>query len=193
MGGRGSREATVLVVGLDNAGKTSVLSHMRQSVPAGVVGPTVGARMTEFYTYGTRWRAFDVSGAGRCRSMWPFYYRDARAIIFVVDSCEAARLGIVRDELQTLVDHRDIRERKQPILFLLNKMDAEPEKGEKLSAKRLEKVLQLNKLQNNHAVHVQPSSGATGAGVDDGFRWIADQLGLGRGSGRRGFLGRRRQ
>jgi GTPase SAR1 family protein len=109
--------------------------------------------------------------------MWPTYYRHAQGVIFVIDSCETSRIGLVRDELQHLSEHQDIREGKQPILFFLNKIDAEPDEqdgGEKLSVQRVERILQLGRLKGSHAYHVQPSSGSTGAGVDDGFRWLSE-------------------
>lgn len=35
---------------------------------------------------------FDMSGAGRYRNLWEQYYKDAQAIIFVVDSSDRLRL-----------------------------------------------------------------------------------------------------
>ena len=108
--------------------------------------------------------------------MWPAFFHDAEAIVFVVDAVQTMRIGLVRDELQAITSHPDVKSRRTPILLFLNKMDSEPDHGDKLSVQRLERVLQLQHLQVHHAVHVQPSSGATGAGVDEGFRWLADTL-----------------
>jgi ADP-ribosylation factor-like protein 6 len=41
---------------------------------------------------GLRFTVFDMSGAGRYRSLWELYYREAHAAIFVIDSADRLRL-----------------------------------------------------------------------------------------------------
>ena len=41
---------------------------------------------------GLRVTAFDMSGAGRYRSLWEAYYPEAAAVVFVVDSADRLRL-----------------------------------------------------------------------------------------------------
>lgn len=85
-----------------------------------------------------------MSGAGRYRSLWEHHFKSCQGIVFVIDSSDRMRLGlilfllklffksinycilllvVVRDELDILVQHPDIINRKIPILFFANKMD----------------------------------------------------------------------
>lgn len=47
-----------------------------------------------------------VSGQGRYRNLWEHYYAEAEGIIFVIDSAEAVRMCVVKDELDTLLAHK---------------------------------------------------------------------------------------
>ena len=49
-----------------------------------------------------------MSGQGRYRSLWEQYYRDAEAVIFVVDSSDKLRTVVARDELESLLNHSGI-------------------------------------------------------------------------------------
>lgn len=61
--------------------------------------------------------------AGTYRSLWETYYRDVNAIIFVVDSTDKIRMCVAKDELDSMLAHRDIAGSRIPILFYANKMD----------------------------------------------------------------------
>lgn len=41
---------------------------------------------------GLNFTVFDMSGAGRYRVLWEHYYREAQAVIFVLDSADKLRL-----------------------------------------------------------------------------------------------------
>ena len=63
------------------------------------VVPTVGFSVDEFRKSGCSFTVFDMSGAGRYRNLWTQYYRDAEAVIFVVDTADKLRLAVVKDEV----------------------------------------------------------------------------------------------
>ncbi|KAG7255392.1 hypothetical protein CRUP_015945 [Coryphaenoides rupestris] len=48
---------------------------------------------------------------------------ESHAIIFVVDSGDKLRMVVAKEELDTLLNHQDIRSRRLPMLFLANKID----------------------------------------------------------------------
>ncbi|RVE40631.1 hypothetical protein evm_014718 [Chilo suppressalis] len=92
--GRGRTEVTVLVLGLDNSGKSTLLDALRppeQRVHHSQ--PTVGQQQDHFQSSGVSFSAWDVSGAPRHRALWERHYRRAHAVIFVVDSADHLRLG----------------------------------------------------------------------------------------------------
>ena len=55
---------------------------------------------------------FDMSGQGKSRPLWEHYYRDAHAVIFVVDSTDRLRMEVAREELNNLLQHVDVATRK---------------------------------------------------------------------------------
>lgn len=48
-------------------------------------GPAAACRNVKF-------TVFDMSGAGRYRTLWEQYYKDAQAVIYVIDSADRLRL-----------------------------------------------------------------------------------------------------
>jgi ADP-ribosylation factor-like protein 6 len=61
--------------------------------------------MQKFSTDKVNFTVFDMSGAGKYRSLWEHYYSDVQGIIFVVDSTDAERMDVVKNELFTLLSH----------------------------------------------------------------------------------------
>lgn len=115
--------------------------------------------------------AFDMSGQGRYRGLWEHYYRDCDAVIYVVDSSDRLRMVVARDELEALLQHPDIRDRRLPLLFFANKMDLK----EALSSVKVTMLLGLEKLENKQ-FHICASNAITGEGLADGVEWLTQQL-----------------
>ena len=91
-----------------------------QAVATEVV-PTVGFTVEEFSKDGIDFTVFDMSGQGRYRNLWEHYYKDVAGIMFCIDSTDAIRMCVAKDELDTLLSHADLK--CVPILFFANKMD----------------------------------------------------------------------
>ena len=108
------REANVLVVGLDNSGKSTILNYLkRKEDQVEEIVPTVGYTVErlsgiERNRSGITLTAFDMSGQGRYRNLWEHYYDSVEGIIFVVDSTDALRLVVARDELEMLLKHQQV-------------------------------------------------------------------------------------
>lgn len=93
-GGSSSREHKLIVVGLDNSGKSTILGHLK---PGGATTkvetvPTVGFSQEEFSKGNITFTAFDMSGQGRYRNLWEHYYKECQGIIFCIDSTDKIRL-----------------------------------------------------------------------------------------------------
>ena len=56
--------------------------------------------------YSINFTVFDMSGQGRYRNMWEHYYKEAKAIIFVIDSSDKIRMSVAKDELDQLLKHQ---------------------------------------------------------------------------------------
>jgi ADP-ribosylation factor related protein 1 len=88
----------VLIVGLDYAGKTSVLEQIKtifcgmEPLPPGKITPTIGLNIGKVSIDGANLVFWDVGGARSLRSLWERYYGEAHGLLFVIDAADTARL-----------------------------------------------------------------------------------------------------
>eukprot|EP00753_Platysulcus_tardus_P020983 PLAT8548.1.p1 GENE.PLAT8548.1~~PLAT8548.1.p1 ORF type:complete len:189 (+),score=70.12 PLAT8548.1:25-591(+) len=167
-------EVRIMVVGLDNSGKTTLINHLKPSKGGEhmTTTPTVGFSVEEFSKGSLAFTVFDMSGASGFRSLWEQYYCDISAIIFVVDSTDRVRMCVAKDELQELLAHADIGSRTVPLLLFANKMD-EPSA---LAPEDVMDELDLAETVIDHPWHIQASNALTGEGVEEGIDWLAERL-----------------
>ena len=121
-------QCKVLLVGLDNAGKTTIMNQvMPEEKRYREIVPTTGLRLEQFSisTDGLNadFTVMDMSGASTHRDFWPAYYTTCDAVVFVVDSTDKARIGAAKRELDEMLAHSDMKERRVPILVLANKIE----------------------------------------------------------------------
>ncbi|KAI8473789.1 MAG: small Arf-related GTPase [Monoraphidium minutum] len=169
--GLGGRKVNVLVVGLDNCGKTTTIERLKPRNKQSVeVAPTVGFNVDEFSKGGLRFTVFDMSGAGRYRVLWEQYYVEAKAVIFVVDSADKLRLVVAKDELDNMLAH-PLLGRNVPLLFLANKRDLPTA----LAPVEIAQALRLEDIRQR-PWQIVPSNALTGEGLDKGVEWLASKL-----------------
>ncbi len=175
MGGwfsRGSKSSNVLVVGLDNSGKSTIINQLKPSrEKAAELHATVGFQVEKFRFGNVRFTMFDMSGQGRYRNLWEHYYADTQAIIFVVDSADKVRLCVVKDELDAILQHKDITSGSIPVLFFANKMDLPAA----VSAAEISKLLGLDSV-TTRAWRIVRSNALTGGGLEEGMKWLSAQI-----------------
>jgi len=168
--GGSKRKVRILCVGLDDSGKTTIISHLKpkKAIAADIV-PTVGFNVEEFEKNNISFTIFDMSGQGRYRNLWEHYYKDVGGIIFVVDSTDTIRMCVAKDELEQMLSHSDLG--SVPVLFFANKMDRP------LAKQPVEcvQVLELDKITDK-PWHIAASNALTGEGVEDGISWLSDQM-----------------
>ncbi|KAI8433015.1 hypothetical protein MSG28_013885 [Choristoneura fumiferana] len=176
LGNRPRVTAPVLVLGLDRAGKTSLLHALRPPDPT-AQGAQQGApqgvapQMEHFQSGGVAFSAWDVSGAARARALWERHYRRAHALIFVVDAADHLRLVVAREELELVLAHPDMSARRVPLLVLANKSDVPGA----LPPDQLAGALGLARVVDR-PWHVAAASARSGAGLADGIAWLARQV-----------------
>nr|CAD7570960.1 unnamed protein product [Timema californicum] len=145
------KEVNVLVIGLNNSGKSTVINHFKNEEERTVdIVPTVGFNVEKFKK-------------GRYRDLWEHYYKDCQGIIFVIDSSDRLRLVVVREELDLLLQHPDISGRRLPILFFANKMDLR----DALSSVKIASGLGLERILDK-PWHICASNAVTGEGLQEG-------------------------
>ncbi|RWS24330.1 ADP ribosylation factor 79F-like protein [Leptotrombidium deliense] len=166
-------EANILVVGLDNSGKTTILNCFKsRDEKTEEVVPTVGFNVERFKTSNVNFTAFDMSGQGRYRNLWEHYYKNVQGIIFVIDSSDSLRLVVAKEELDLMLKHSEIEGKPNiPILLYANKMDLR----EAMSSVKISQGLGLT-VMKNRPWHIQASNALSGEGLQEGIQWLTEQL-----------------
>eukprot|EP00768_Dysnectes_brevis_P005998 gnl/Dysnectes_brevis/4564_a6189_837.p1 GENE.gnl/Dysnectes_brevis/4564_a6189_837~~gnl/Dysnectes_brevis/4564_a6189_837.p1 ORF type:complete len:180 (-),score=13.62 gnl/Dysnectes_brevis/4564_a6189_837:140-679(-) len=160
----------ILTIGLDNAGKSSIIHRMKASkTDVSEIVPTPGYNVEHFTRSNVTFKVFDMSGQGRFRTLWRTYFTDAEAIIFVIDSSDQLRLCVARDELLALVDEMADR---CPLLIFSNKMDLPGS----VSAPDLSEQLGLPTLLREWDWQVFQSNALTGEGLEEGIDWLISRF-----------------
>lgn len=128
----------VLFLGLDNAGKSTLLFQMKDNQFKDTV-PTVGLNVEQIKFRGMNFTLWDVSG--QATRLWKHYFDKINAVIFVVDSSDLDRMSRAKEELHKILEDPDLA--NAPILIFANKQDMEgalpPE--EVVTSLNLEEVL----------------------------------------------------
>nr|XP_014342355.1 PREDICTED: ADP-ribosylation factor-like protein 6 [Latimeria chalumnae] len=145
------KEVNVLCLGLDNSGKTTIINKLKPSnARAQDIVPTIGFSVEKFRTSS---------------------YREGQAIIFVIDSSDKLRMVVAKEELDTLLNHPDMKHKRIPILFFANKMDLK----EALSSVKVSQLLRLENIKDK-PWHICPSDALKGEGLQEGVDWLQDQI-----------------
>lgn len=151
-------EANILVVGLDNSGKTTILNQLKsEDSRATDIVPTIGFNVEKFVAKSLSITAFDMSGQGRYRALWERYYRDCHGIIFVIDSSDKIRMVVARDELESITKHSELMNKRVPVLFFANKMDLR----DAVSSVKVTSLMGLEEIKDK-PWHICASNGLTG-------------------------------
>ncbi|KJH41495.1 ADP-ribosylation factor family protein [Dictyocaulus viviparus] len=109
-----------LKVGLDNAGKTTVLYKLKLGEVVSTI-PTIGFNLETVEYRNVAFTVWDVGGQQRIRALWKYYFHDTHAIIFVVDSADTKRIEEARHEIHSLVGDTELR--NTLLLIFANKQD----------------------------------------------------------------------
>mmetsp|Transcript_132411 Transcript_132411/g.382782 ORF Transcript_132411/g.382782 Transcript_132411/m.382782 type:complete len:227 (+) Transcript_132411:73-753(+) len=170
--GKKEREMNLLMLGLDCAGKTTLLYHVSRDVTTNI--PTIGLNVeTASLRAGNQVvavTAWDVGGREKIRGLLRHFYSLAKSLAFVVDCNDWDRVGDAKDELTKVLTEESLIGR--PLLVFANKQDLPNAR----SVPELAKKLDLDSVRGR-AWHIQASSAKTGEGVAEGFAWLATQFG----------------
>ncbi|KAM6989856.1 ADP-ribosylation factor-like protein 14 [Tautogolabrus adspersus] len=171
MGLRGSKlpEAQIPFLGLDNAGKSTLLYKLKHNACVSTV-PTIGFNVEMFEARKNRRNisvtVWDVGGQGKMREHWKSFHQDAAAVVFVVDSSDRARLEEARRELEITLRSEQLRGR--PLILIANKQDV----NGAMSVTEIKGTFHLRRICSDRDWFVQPCSASTGFGVEEAFRRV---------------------
>ncbi len=99
---KSDQEAKILVLGLDNAGKTTILKALSEE-DVSTIMPTQGFNIKALSQDGFKLNVWDIGGQRAIRAYWKNYIENNDALVYVVDSSDENRLGESKEELQQLL------------------------------------------------------------------------------------------
>lgn len=115
------KEMELSLIGLQNAGKTSLVNTIATNAFHEDMIPTVGFNMRKVTKGAVTIKLWDLGGQPRFRSMWERYCRGVQAIVYVVDASDVEGLEQARNELHDLLAKPSLS--GIPLLVLGNKND----------------------------------------------------------------------
>lgn len=115
------QEMELSLIGLQNAGKTSLVNAIATGGYSEDMIPTVGFNMRKVTKGKVTIKLWDLGGQPRFRSMWERYCRAVSAIVYVVDAADYDNLSVSRSELHDLLSKPSLS--GIPLLVLGNKID----------------------------------------------------------------------
>ncbi|XP_068165805.1 ADP-ribosylation factor-like protein 13B isoform X4 [Antennarius striatus] len=172
-----ARKVTLVMVGLDNAGKTATVRGIQGDNPQDVA-PTVGFSKIDLKQGKFEVTIFDLGGGKKIRGIWKNYYSESHGVVFVVDSGDVQRIQETRETMAEVLQHPRIA--GKPVLVLANKQDQE---GALAEADIIEN-LSLEKLVNENKClcQIEPCSAILGYGkkvdksIKKGLKWLLNNI-----------------
>ena len=159
------------MVGLDGSGKTTLIKRFK-AIPENTyeyytTTPYINIEKVTLPFNNQPCVVFDMSGQGRYRENWSFFYPDVDGVFFVVDTADRDRLSIVQEVLMEMAKHPNLRDREIPFIILANKQDL---KGH-VDEEDLKIIVQLNTLKSVSKLHfyVKNTIGMHGDGISEWF------------------------
>jgi len=163
----GQKQVRILVLGLDNAGKTTILYRLKSpSEDLTTTIPTIGFNVETLQYKNIKFQVWDLGGQTSIRPYWRCYYPNTDAIIFVVDSTDVDRFDIAKRELWAMLEESDLSD--AILLIFANKQDV---KGS-VHAAEISKALGLGNIKDRQ-YSIQETSALKGNGLFEGFDWLS--------------------
>ncbi len=96
------KEMRLLVLGLDNAGKTTIIKKFNGE-DIDKISPTLGFNIKSLEYESFKLNVWDIGGQKTIRSYWRNYFEQTDGLIWVVDSSDKLRLDDTKQELHSLL------------------------------------------------------------------------------------------
>lgn len=164
----GKEDVRILMVGLDNAGKTTILYRLKLEEVVSTV-PTLGFNVETVTYKNISFTVWDIGGQDKIRNLWRVYFQRTQGLIFVVDSADKERIEEARLELQKLLSEELLA--NVVLLVFANKQDM----PDAMSASEVREKLGLVNTRNR-PWFVQSSCAVKGEGLYEGLDWLAAQI-----------------
>jgi ADP-ribosylation factor protein 1 len=162
------KEMRILMVGLDAAGKTTILYKLKLGEVVTTI-PTIGFNVETVEYRNIQFTVWDVGGQDKIRPLWRHYFQNTQGIIFVVDSNDRERVTEAREELQRMLNEDELRDAL--LLVFANKQDL----PNAMSVAEITDKLGLHSLRQR-TWYIQSTCATSGDGLFEGLDWLATEI-----------------
>ncbi|CDK26066.1 unnamed protein product [Kuraishia capsulata CBS 1993] len=153
------------MLGLDNAGKTTILYKLKLGKAENTV-PTVGFNVETIKFRNITMHTWDIGGQERIRALWRHYFSGTDCLIYVVDSSDLTRLEQSKAEMWKVIKDKELADCL--LVVLANKQDVDGA----LKPKAIIDKMELEKIEN-HTWCVIPTVAINGIGLTEALSWIS--------------------
>ncbi|XP_078058689.1 ADP-ribosylation factor-like protein 14 [Mustelus asterias] len=162
-----TKQARILMLGLDAAGKSTLLYQLKFGHAEFLTASTVGFNVEML----ERNKSFaltvwDVGGQYKMRQFWPYYFQDTDGLVFVVDSADKDRMEDSKREFERMLKNECLK--GIPVVVMANKQDL----TDAMSAEEITKRLHMKKCCSDRDWYVQPCCAKTGEGLNAATKMI---------------------
>ncbi|GAM22686.1 hypothetical protein SAMD00019534_058610 [Acytostelium subglobosum LB1] len=164
----GKKDMRILMVGLDAAGKTTILYKLKLGEIVTTI-PTIGFNVETVEFKNINFTVWDVGGQDKIRPLWRHYFQNTQGLIFVVDSNDRERIQEACDELQKMLNEDELRD--AVLLVFCNKQDL----PNAMSVAEVTDKLNLHSLRQR-SWYIQSTCATSGDGLYEGLDWLSNTL-----------------
>lgn len=164
----GKQQMRILMVGLDAAGKTTILYKLKLGEIVTTI-PTIGFNVETVEYKNISFTVWDVGGQDKIRPLWRHYFQNTQGLIFVVDSNDRERVNEAKDELNKMLSEDELRD--AVLLVFANKQDL----PHAMTCAELSDKLGLSSIRGRRW-YIQSTCATHGEGLYEGLDWLSGEL-----------------
>ncbi|XP_054018302.1 ADP-ribosylation factor 4 [Melanerpes formicivorus] len=164
----GKKQMRILMVGLDAAGKTTILYKLKLGEIVTTI-PTIGFNVETVEYKNICFTVWDVGGQDKIRPLWRHYFQNTQGLIFVVDSNDRERIAEAASVLQKMLEEDELQD--AVLLLFANKQDL----PNAMAISEMTDKLGLQALRSR-TWYVQATCATQGTGLYEGLDWLSNEL-----------------